>query len=169
MADEQTKPDVKPARGRWVTPLLILSLAINIAVAGLVVGAVFGDKRPDRYSGPVAGGMRPFLSALPEDVRPMVRQKLYQNRELVKTSRKQLRASSQAVKQAIGADPFDVEVLKQAFAGQRGIYDDLARNSHNALADIIATMSAQERADYLTALAKYKRRPGSDGGKEPKK
>jgi uncharacterized membrane protein len=169
MANEQTPNTVKPGRRRWVKPLLIISLAINLAVAGLVVGAVFGDKRHSRNDSAIAGGMRPYLSALPEAKRPMVRQKLQANRETLKMSRKRMREASQTIRHAIAADPFEAEALKRAFAGQRSLYNGLAEGSHDALVDIIGTMTDAERVAFLDRLKKFRRKPGPDGGKSPRK
>ncbi len=168
MAEEHNNPDPRAVKRRWVKPLLIASLAINLAVAGLMVGAVFGDKRHGRHDSPIAGGMRPYLSALPEAQRPLVRQKLQENRETLRASRERMRHASRTIRLAIAAEPFDAETLKQAFATQRALYDGLAEGSHNALADIVATMTDVQRAEFLEALVKFRRKPGPDSPKKPR-
>ena len=159
MAGDQ---DVKPKWG-WTKILLIISLALNLAVAGIVIGASFGHKhagdRSERFFGV---GMRPYVASLPESQRQNVRKRLIQGRETARAVRRDLHQSARNVQDALSGDPFDPAALRGAFAEQRTIYGALAANGHEALVDILANMSDRDRAQFVENLKSYKRTPGGD-------
>ena len=70
-------PSVTAVRKRWMGPVLLVSLAANLLVVGIVAGWYFssGGERPDRVSREVSHLVGPqFFRALePDDRRALVR------------------------------------------------------------------------------------------------
>lgn len=146
----------------WTKTLLVISLAANLVVAGIVIGSVFGHRhngRPESFSG---GGIRPYVASLPESQRRQVRDRLVRNRETLRAVRQEMRQSEGAVRAAMAATPFDADALEAAFAAQREIYDGIAANGHHALVEILSGMSGDERAQFIANLKTFKREPGPD-------
>jgi uncharacterized membrane protein len=145
----------------WTKTLLVVSLALNLAVAGIVAGSAFAHKRGDRPEMGFGGGLRPYVASLPDSQRQHVRDRLLRNREAIRAARQELRQSEQAVRAAMTAAPFDANALNAAFAAQRSVYDGIAANGHHALVEVLAGMSDAERSQFIDRLKSYKRKPGS--------
>lgn len=158
MAEDQ---DMKK-NWNWTKTLLVISLGLNLLVAGMVVGSAFSHRkggRPDPFLG---GGMRPYVSSLPEKQREHVRDRLLHNREAARAARQELRQSARNVRDAITAEPFDADALNTAFAAQRSVYDGIAANGHHALVEILAGMSDAERAQFIARLKTFERAPRAE-------
>lgn len=142
------------AKRGWVKYLLIISLGLNLAVVGMVLGARFAgpsDRKGFRPP-PDASGMHSLLRALPESKRSDARQYFRDNRAKMKQTGQQMRATAQGVRTAIIADPFDAAALRDAFALQRETLGLTAVDAHNAFVAIITTMTLEERKAYVEAL-----------------
>ncbi len=153
MAEDQ---DMKP-KWNWTKTLLVVSLALNLLVAGVVVGAAFGHRKDDRPDPFFGGGMRPYVASLPESQREHVRDRLLHNREAAREARQELRRSAQGVRDAMTTEPFDPDALNEAFAAQRSVYDAIAASGHHALVEILAGMTDAEREQFVAKLRSFRR------------
>jgi uncharacterized membrane protein len=154
MADEQDNW----RNWNWTKILLVVSLGLNLAIAGVVVGSVLGHRggdRPDRFSG---GGFRPYLAALPDSQREQVRTHFLGRHDEMEARRRELRRAGRQVHEAIAADPFDPAVLDLAFSRQRSVYDSIAASGHAALIEILEGMPAADRARFIENLQSYRHR-----------
>ncbi|ROT95869.1 periplasmic heavy metal sensor [Histidinibacterium lentulum] len=147
---------------RRVRVLLVLSLALNLAVAGVVIGAVVRD-------GPRGGGPRidmtlgPLGRALsPEDRRAVVRD-LRQSGALGGMDRTARRQALEETVALLRAEPFEPEALARGFAAQRERGGRLLEAGHGALVARIAAMTPQERAALADRL-EAETRQGPTGG-----
>ncbi len=143
----------------WTKTLLVVSLGVNLLVAGMVVGSAFGHRKGDRSDPFFGGGMRPYVASLPQGQREYVRDRLLANRETARAARQELRKSAQDVRDAITVEPFNADALNTAFTAQRSVYDAIAAKGHHALVEILANMSKDERAQFIAKLKTFERKP----------
>lgn len=152
-------PPRTPMRG-WIKALLFVSLALNLAVAGLAAGAVLRhgsmkDHRPMRVD--QIGG--PYTSALSREDRRAIWRELRRMQGEGRPDRAQIRADFDTVVQALRADPFDP-------AQVRGIMDrqfqaGVARQEigQSLLLARIEAMTQAERAAFADRLVERLDRP----------
>ncbi|MEM6887066.1 MAG: periplasmic heavy metal sensor [Pseudomonadota bacterium] len=157
---EGSAPD-RPS-GRWQKPLLIVSLALNLAVAGLILGAVVrNDGMPPGPSSAAFG--LPYMKALEREDRRAIFQRVRAAGGETLPDRAARRALSADVLGALRADPFIIATLQSAVASQASASVAFQQAAQTAWIEHVAAMSASERADYVQAveqeLARL-RRPG---------
>lgn len=139
---------------RWMRLALIVSLAVNLAVAGLV-GGTFLAHRGDRAQG--RDGPDISIGALPQALGREDRQAL---RAVVLAHRKERRAAAaedvKALSAALRADPFNQASVEAVFDRQVARMSDGLRRGQQIMAQRFAAMTPAERravADRLEAAA----------------
>ncbi|MBR9765014.1 MAG: periplasmic heavy metal sensor [Rhodobacteraceae bacterium] len=156
-------------RGMGLRVLLFGSLALNLAVAGLVVGVltrtpIKGPPRPDH----VAGALTFALS--PEDRRAIGREVFREMRQ-TGAGRPDRRAEYARVLAALRADPFQPEELRQVFAHQRDTALRFQQAGQKALMAHLMAMTPEQRlafADRLEeGLERQRDRPPRGTGSHP--
>jgi uncharacterized membrane protein len=100
--------------GRWVKVVLAVSLALNLAVAGLALGAWL-QEGPGRGM-PRGLSFGPFSEALSPDDKRALRQALTERAPDMRGDHQAARADMEAVLTALRADPFDPAGLTAALA-----------------------------------------------------
>jgi len=151
MSDPQTNPRPRLSGAwRW---LLVASLAINLAIAGLFAGAVISG----RAGGPPRGfdlAIGPFARALDHDDRRWIMRELTEGGEAHQPRPAADRAAErQAIVAAVLADPFDPATLAEAMDEMRERGDALQRVTQVALVARIAAMTPEARAAFAERLA----------------
>lgn len=141
-----------PGASRGTKIILAISLALNLAVVGVVVGnALDGDRR----GGPSMArdlAFGPFHEALSGADRRALAKILIAKSPAMRDARKMMEADLTQVLAALQADPFDPAALEAAFAAQN------ARSSANfgvaqaAIRDFLVQMSPEARAEFATRL-----------------
>jgi uncharacterized membrane protein len=164
---ESQIPPPRPAGGpsgqatpRWMKIALVVSVALNLAVAGLVLGAWLGD-------GPHKGMPRdlsfgPFSDALSDADRRALRKDLMGRAGEFRSSREAARAEFVALLNALRADPFDPAAMTAALTAietRNAERLDLGRSLIEAR---LIAMSAAERKAFADRLEKGLRRGGKD-------
>lgn len=145
----------------WIRLLLIASLAINLAVAGMVIGAISSGGGPGQARDAVREARStPFIRALdPEDRRGLARDMIRQ-RDDYRESRDALRARFDALLAALRAEELDQAELQNLLEEQRKALQ--ARNAigEKVIVERVAQMTLDERRAYADRLeAEVKRRP----------
>lgn len=150
----------KPKR-RWMTVLLVSSLALNLLVVGVAVGTVLRLKDGDHTEAPP--GFGPALyRALPKDDRKALRGELSALREKDLRGRRQdFQALSLALRR-VPFDPFAVEVLLQQ---QSQATAELQLALQTQWLARVTAMSDAERQSYADRLQKIVER-GPHGHKK---
>lgn len=160
-----------PATRAWVKWLLALSLALNLAVIGLIAGMAW------RLAGPDGPGFRPpplpgavYTRALdPRDRRALMgdmRRALNGDRP----DRAALRGQYRRMIAALRAEPFDPEAVRALIAAQSAVARARLDLGQRLLADHLAAMTPAERARFAARLeeeiarAATMRRDGARGG-----
>ena len=147
------------APGRWLKTALVASLALNLAVAGLVTGALLGERRDQRRP-PAAEmardlGLGPYTRALETDDRRALGEAV---RARVRAAggpraiRAEIRQDFAQVLGAIRAEPFDADRVAALIAAQ-GARAEARRDLGAALlVERLAGMDAERRAAYADRL-----------------
>jgi uncharacterized membrane protein len=151
--DMPKTPPRAPMRG-WIKILLFTSLAVNVAVAGLAIGAVLrhGDMmghRADR-AGQFGG---PYTSALSREDRRAIWQQMRRMDGEGRPDRASIRAEFAAVVAALRADPYDPDLVRDIVGRQfeAGLARQLAGQA--LLLGRIEAMSPAERAAFADRLS----------------
>lgn len=154
--------------GRWKTVVLIISLALNLAVAGLVIGAVVNRAKYDRDAPRISGevdGYGPVVAALAPEDRDELRDRLRGEGHRFRDNRREVRESFRQVLAALKADPFDRERVEDLMRAQQERLGDQVRLLNSALLDQVSQMNADERRAMADRLEHLLRRGPPRGGK----
>ena len=143
-------------RGRWVMPLLFVSLALNLLVVGAVIGRSFSPDRPDRNDR-VSGQVRsvigePFVRALDRDDRRALLSDVRRESKKFRENRESLRARFEAFLAALRADPFVPEDVQRLLQDQRQVAQGRQELGEGLLLNRLSEMDAAERSDYADRL-----------------
>ena len=160
----QTPPRKRP----WMKIALGLSLALNLAVAGLMVGGALrehrGGARPDMVRELNFG---PFTKALSEEDRRALRADFFAKAPEFRQTRALMRGDMQAILAALRADPFDPVALRSAIANQNARIGRQIQLGQDLIVVRIEAMTPQARAAFADRLEDDRlRRRDSLAGKD---
>ena len=157
-------PERRRSRGRGLRVALFVSLALNIAVAGMVAGALFRHRGDFDRAPPQDISYRPFTDAFTDADRAALRQSFASRLDQVRAWRAERAAQNDALLEMLRADPFDRSALGARFAEERDRASERAAFGQTLILDRIAAMTASERrafADRLEREMRHRdRRPG---------
>ncbi|WP_224815538.1 periplasmic heavy metal sensor [Hasllibacter sp. MH4015] len=166
MSDPIETPTRKGA-GRWVKIALAVSLALNLAIVGLIGGVVLGREGGpgDRGTAPALRtlGLGPFVVALSREDRQDLRGRIEAQGNPLREERRAIGRSLRAVQEALRADPFDRAAAEAALRASRTSAIALQEAGHTALLDQVETMTAEERRALADNLERMMRRLGGRG------
>ena len=166
MTDTPTTPaDPVPTTGapRWMKVLLVVSLAINLGVLGMVGGAALrgaGDRgRPDVRE----IGFGPFSDALSPQDRQELRRAFLRDGGNPREMRRLMRSEVGTLLQVLRTEPLQEAELRAAFSQfqQRG--QERLDLGQRLLADRIIAMSPDDRARFADRLEEVMARGGKRG------
>ena len=139
-----------------VRAILFISLALNLLIVGGLVGARIAGVRFERaVQGAIVDrmpGPRAFMQALPQETRAKVRAQMVQSFQESRRMREAARQARVDAFNAVAAEPYDVERVKQAFARLRAADQAAVGVFHDNIAVAFGAMSREERAAALEAL-----------------
>ena len=146
MADQE-KATARPSR-LWKA-VLVCSLALNLAVAGVVVGSMasgrFGDGPPRSFD----LGIGPITRALYPQERREVGRSLRQNRVLRDVD---LRGRVTSIVDTLKAEQFAPDALRVLLEAQNTQMADVQSKAQDALLDTIADMTPARRQEFADQL-----------------
>lgn len=159
-ANNTQQVSTPPATARGVKIALALSVALNLAVAGLAVGAWLGD-------GPHRGMPRdmsfgPFSEALDDDDRRAIRKTLMARLGEFREQRDAARAEFDTLLGALRADPFDAAALKAALAALEARNAERLELGRSLIETRLIEMTPEERAEFADRLEKGLKHRGKD-------
>lgn len=146
---------------RWVKIALGLSLALNLAIAGVVVGFMM-RAAPLRDGHTGMGYAAPYVIALPREARREVFGAIRSNEAVPKRSAR--RAQYAEMIDALGADPFDRDRVQAILVRQGSAVAQIQDVSQAAWLTAVSEMDAAERSKYIKRIENVLRR-----GKRSKK
>ena len=144
---------------RAVRIALVVSVALNLLVAGFLVGDWLdrGPHRDARLRG--AGPMAPFAAAMSPEDRQALLAGLREAGEGARRGPQEFRARLATLLDTIRAEPFDAARLRDLLAGQRAAAVARQEAGERLLVDRITGMTAEERAAYADRLEAVFARP----------
>ena len=149
MSDASTPPAVTSKTLRWA---LIGSLGVNLAVAGLAIGAYVHDG-PGGHGEMVRDiGFGPYDDALRPEDRDVLKQTMRAKAAAVKETRADLSADATAVIAALRTNPFDPKALDAALAGQQDHLTARIKLGNDTMRDFLTSLPQQERLDFADRL-----------------
>ncbi|MBY6153523.1 periplasmic heavy metal sensor [Vannielia litorea] len=168
-------PETTPPRPRrWLRVVLVLSLAANLAVAGLVFGAWVshdGKRGPDGPRGDKDRivrelGFGPYARAIPREGREGMKAAIEARHSGLRANRDALRSAFEATLATLRAEPFDRAAMAAQMETQRSAIADSQKIGHEILLDRLEAMSPEERAEFADRL---ERGLGREPGKRKKR
>ncbi len=156
-------PPPRPA-GRGIKIALAVSLALNLLVAGLAVGAML-------RGGPAPGGrdfgLGPLSEALSREDRSALREAFLNRHPDARAERRAMRAEFDTLLAALRAEPFDPAALDAALQAIAQRNTELLETGRGLVAARLKAMDAEARAAFADRLEDGLRRMGRrDGRKE---
>ena len=149
-------------RNRWLIAALVVSIVVNLALAGFIVGRMTRDFSPMPGLDPLVGVVR-LVRFLDDDRRREVVGDLWDRRRELRPSLRAIRGAQRDVVGALTAEPFDEAALREALGAFRDGLERSQAGSHEILATVAGRLTPEERA----YLARVLFRPGRHRGGGP--
>lgn len=153
--------DNQPKQGKpWTRILLVVSLGINLLIAGAVVGAYVtgGGERRAGNDGPRDNWAGPYGRALSKEDRAEMRKSFEGRRSWFRDTRRQMRGFGTEMAAAVRAEPFDPSVVKDILDRQRAVQSSVHGEGQALLIERLTDMSPDQRAAFAEKLEKGLRR-----------
>jgi uncharacterized membrane protein len=163
-----TLPSPQPGRpGRGLRLALALSVALNLAVVGVIAGLALHGGPDGRGTMLRDMGFGPYEGALRPEDRDAMRGALRGRLGEIREARQQMQQDMQLILQALRADPFDPEALSLAMASQADHLNERLRFGSEVVRDHLLRLTDDERRQFADRMEGHMRR-GADGGAEGK-
>lgn len=162
MSDVSRGPSA-PGKGKARTVVLVVSLGLNLLVAGMAVGAWMHGPPGPRDGRDL--GFGPFDEVFRPEDRLSLRDAVRARAGDLRAARSQMSTDMQAVISALRAEPFDPAALKAALARQQ---DNLTRRigiGTEVITDYLSALPAERRAEFADRIEEKVRR-GKDMAKD---
>lgn len=132
---------------------LVGSLALNLILAGAMIGSQFGKDR--NGNGPNmrdSFGPRQIMMSLPREARKVLRQELDAGQAGLSSRRTEITMLRDRFVQAIVQSPFDPAALEQVMMDQHESLSGFASDFARALPKSLAALSDAERAEFAKSI-----------------
>ena len=140
-------------RTKWLTIALLLSLAVNFAIGGFVIGRHAAP--PPKFD--PTRGFQHWARTLPPERRAALRATIGERHSRPMHMRALLR-NNQAVQDAIVAAPFDGTALQKALAELRTQHQQGLESHHHAFVAFVSALTLEERQQLAVELKQSRRR-----------
>jgi uncharacterized membrane protein len=140
---------------KWLIGVAAVSLCVNLFLVGLmaghwIYGPGFGRGGPD---GP-RRGIEALIAGVPEDLRPMVKQKFDAAKPQFQAQREQIRTARDKLAAAAIADPFDPAAFDQAFHDFQQALEGMGAIAHQTIREILPQVPAEQRKQLVDKWSK---------------
>ena len=153
---------------RWLVIALVVSVVVNLALAGFLIG-VSGKPPAWRPGGfDAAAGLGRLIRFLPGERRSELLGRIGEDslgRE-VRGSFRTIRRAQHGIAEALAAEPFDPDELDAALAAFRDQFDLSQQRSHAAFVKITQMLTPEERQRFVETM-RHMRDPGRNRGRRP--
>ena len=142
-----------PPRRRWLVPLLVASVAVNLMIVGAIVsGQVWPDDDGRKNSHPSADLMpRSFFRALDDKRREELVEVFRARKTEWREERRALRDAAAALADTLEREPFDARQAQSAIADHAARSRQLVDLGAAVAADLVEALSPEERRDLAQA------------------
>lgn len=154
---------------RWGPLLLGVSLALNLAVVGLVGGALLDHARDRRAPPPQSGeflNYGPYTMALSDEDRRTLRRRLIGEAGVLRENRREVRRDFDRLLETLRADPYDGEATRMVLEEQQARVQKQVDLVKMVLVEHLEGMSAADRAVFADRLESVLRRGPRDRFRE---
>ena len=153
--------------GRWLRVVLVLSLALNLLVAGLVVGSAWKWRQSGGPARSVEFSMGPIGRALAVEDRRAMSQALRDRPDLRPPNPREMRAVTEELIVTLRETPFRPERFAEQLQTIRNRSQAIQQAGQLALVEIVAGMSDAERAAFADRVeAQSRRGPNGDRARD---
>jgi uncharacterized membrane protein len=156
MTDPQTPPQSVPPASRGVKIALVISVALNLATAGIVAGAWLGDGH--RRGMPRDLSFGPFSEALSQKDRRALRAAFVERAREFRKSREASRAEFEALLVALRAKPLDPATLTAALSAIETRNAQRLELGRSLIEERVIAMTVAERQAFADRLEEGLRR-----------
>ena len=156
MTDPITLAPGAAPTSRGVKIALALSVALNLAVAGLAVGAWLGGGGGRDMPRDLSFG--PFSAALDDSDRRAIRRALMERMGEFRAARAEARAEFETLLATLRADPFDPAAMKAALVAIETRNAERLELGRSLIESRLAEMSTDERRAFADRLERGLRR-----------
>ena len=138
----------------WIRATLFVSLALNVLVIGLVVGAIGLKGRPDRDGSPRLrdAGLGPIGAVLTRQQQRELRGELKAKSGELRQNRAQMRSDLERLLTALRSADFDPEIVSEILAAQRQNAIGRSEIGHQVLIDAMVAATPEERSAMADRL-----------------
>ena len=146
--DQQGDAVNGPKKRRWLRPLLIVSLGLNLLFVGLVAGRIWNhgfERRAAAHSQVVTGAIEKLIEDIPEAKRLRARELLKRHRAAIGPLRGELREARNKVRDAALADPYNEEKLAEALGRLRELRSGMHQSLHRTMMGLMKDLTLKER------------------------
>jgi len=151
---------------KWLVPTLGLSLAVNLFVAGLMLGKSFNDAPPRPEGRPrIDFDMQRFGQHLNQNERRKIRNILKEERGALSERYQSVRQSEEQIKSLISAPQVDRQALLQALKDHGILMQQLHAPMQRVMMEVVAELSQETRQKMAGDMFKsdFRRRMGDEG------
>ncbi|WP_170409217.1 periplasmic heavy metal sensor [Ruegeria atlantica] len=146
--------DSPKPKNRWMSVLLVISLALNLLIVGVALGTALRVKGGDHAKSPPGFGSA-LYRALPKEERKAMRGELFDRHKKGASNRSQDFAQ---LSTALRADPFDAAVVQALLDQQAKSMADLQNALQQEWLARVEAMSDEERLVYADRLEEVVKR-----------
>lgn len=144
---------------RALTGVLIASLAVNLLLAGLIIGHMVRSDGGRQL--PLAWAFKDVSPEIREKVRPIIRPQVTQ----ILSERRALRRQERKLQELLASETVTREELETALANMRLVTDGFHEKLHEIGVDVLLSLDVNERVE----AAPYLFRPPRQGRRGPRK
>ena len=167
MTDPTLISPPQPAPQRGLKIALAVSVALNLAVVGLIAGAALHGGPGGRGDMMVRDfGFGPFEDALQPDDRAALRNAIKGRMGDVRAARHQMHQDGTAILAALRAEPFDAATLAAALNAQATNIGDRLKFGSEVIRDFVLGLSPEARSAFADRLEQRMRRGRDTDTKE---
>ena len=145
MTDVSSPASKRRRAPRWMWILLVVSLALNLVIAGMGLAAVYHWRMT--HGGPGAGFSR-FVETLPQARQQELRSLVDERAAIGPLRRKAWRARREA-RRIFAAEPFDSRQLEEAYSNASAAHEAHNRARGAWFMKMATKLTAEERRSYL--------------------
>ena len=153
---ENSAPAVKTTP-RWMKITLVVSLAANLGIAGMIGGAALHGPEPDRTALSSPESITMLARAMPPKFQRALRETWRNRREEAHNDKRETGYLRNRLVNALRAEPYDVDAVRAVFADQNVMLSNLTLASQEAIIEQIDLMTPRDRQTYIRRLLEHKR------------
>ncbi|MEM8743300.1 MAG: periplasmic heavy metal sensor [Pseudomonadota bacterium] len=154
--ENDTSQATPPRWRRWIWPVLVVSLGLNLLFVGLVAGRMWArlDGPPGAPHRIVTRAVEQFSGELPATKKERANALLQKQRDGNKALRRQLRQARRAAKEAALATTYDEKKLADALTRLREVRTSQHQAMHAMVLELLKDLSLEERKVLLKYIQK---------------